>query len=168
MGASQLADERGGLEIRSAARLAPSAFLASAASKQLLQSQILHACNLRTDVAVAQTISVWQALAIRLTNQIKIPSTGKVHGTKAAIDHAVQILYDSCRDERDMARLHAVRSPHSGDWLHALPIPACGLRLDDETVRVAVGLRLGVDIYINSRYSRMGWAAMPGCHLANA
>ena len=60
--------------------------------------------------------------------------------------HEVQILYDSCRDERDMARLHAVRSPHSGDWLHALPISACGLRLDDDTVRVAVGLRLGTDI----------------------
>ena len=35
---------------------------------------------------------------------------------------------------------------HSGDWLLALPITSCGLRLDDEAVRVAVGarLRLGV------------------------
>ena len=34
-------------------------------------------------------------------------------------------------------------SPHSGDWLYAMPITSCGLRLDDEAVRVAVGLRLG-------------------------
>ena len=135
----------GGLGIRSAALLAPSAFLASAASKQELQSQILHACNLGTDVAVARTISVWQA-----RYQTDEPGQDSIHRQsswdKAAIDHAVRILYDSRRDERDMARLHAVRSPHSDDWLHALPISARRLRLDDETVRVAIGLRLGVDI----------------------
>jgi len=33
----------------------------------------------------------------------------------------------------------AASSPgHSGDWLLALPIASCGLRLDDEAVRVAV------------------------------
>lgn len=46
----------------------------------------------------------------------------------------------------DQARFKAVTSPHSGDWLLALPISACGLRLDDEAVRVSVGLRLGAEI----------------------
>ena len=40
----------------------------------------------------------------------------------------------------------ATRAPHSGDWLHSLPISSCGLRLDDESVRISVGLRLGIDI----------------------
>lgn len=40
----------------------------------------------------------------------------------------------------------AASAAHSGDWLHALPISACGLRLDDEAVRVAVGLRLGANL----------------------
>ena len=39
-------------------------------------------------------------------------------------------------------------SPHSGDWLYALPITSCGLRLDDEAVRVAVGLRLGSSLCV--------------------
>ena len=42
----------------------------------------------------------------------------------------------------------AATAPHSGDWLFALPIASCGLRLDDEAVRVAVGLRLGLDFCV--------------------
>ena len=43
----------------------------------------------------------------------------------------------------DKARLLAAASPHSGDWLHAPPITAVGLRLSDEAIRVAVAHRLG-------------------------
>src|SRR6218665_2137382 len=32
------------------------------------------------------------------------------------------------------------------DWLHSLPITSCGMRLSDEALRVAVGLRLGANI----------------------
>lgn len=46
----------------------------------------------------------------------------------------------------DRARLDAACGPHSADWLSALPIAACGLTLDNEAVRVAVGLRLGQDL----------------------
>jgi len=35
-------------------------------------------------------------------------------------------------------------SQHSGDWLFALPIASCGLRLDDKAVRVAVWLEAWV------------------------
>jgi len=37
---------------------------------------------------------------------------------------------------------------HSGDWLLALPISSCGLRLSDDAVRVAVILRLGCSICV--------------------
>ena len=53
----------------------------------------------------------------------------------------------SLPDRHQQARLLAASTPHSGDWLHALPISSCGLRLDDEAVRVAVGLRLGAKLY---------------------
>jgi len=38
----------------------------------------------------------------------------------------------------DKARLLAAASPHSGDWLHAPPITAVGLRLSDDAIRAAV------------------------------
>ena len=49
-------------------------------------------------------------------------------------------------DNFNRARLLAASAPHSGDWLHALPLSTCGLRLDNEAVRVAVGLRLGTSL----------------------
>ena len=48
-------------------------------------------------------------------------------------------------NSEDRTRFLAAASPHSCDWLQALPIAACGLRLGDEAVRVAVGLRLGIN-----------------------
>ena len=45
------------------------------------------------------------------------------------------------------ARLPAAAAPHRGDWLHTLPISACGLHLEDSAIRVAVGLRLGCAIF---------------------
>jgi len=46
------------------------------------------------------------------------------------------------------ASVLAASSSHSGDWLFALPIASCILRLDDEAVRVAVGIRLGLPICV--------------------
>ena len=65
---------------------------------------------------------------------------------KPLIARDASILSGSVTDEYHRARLKAVAAPHASDWLFALPITACGLRLDDEAVRVAVGLRLGVNI----------------------
>jgi len=42
----------------------------------------------------------------------------------------------------------AATSRHIGDWLFALPIVSCGLKLHDEAVRVAVGLRLGLNLCV--------------------
>ena len=48
-------------------------------------------------------------------------------------------------DTYDKTRLLAASSKHSGDWLHAIPI-SLELRLDDEVVRIAVGLRFDINI----------------------
>ena len=47
-----------------------------------------------------------------------------------------------------MASFFAAVASHSGDWLLALPVSSCGLRLADDAVRVAVALRLGISVCI--------------------
>ena len=47
----------------------------------------------------------------------------------------------SATDEMTRARLLSVSTPELGAWLHALPIANLGFRMDDSTIRVAVGLK---------------------------
>ena len=58
------------------------------------------------------------------------------------------LVETSLNSPRSRASFLAACSEHSGDWLFALPIVSCGLKLDDEAVRVAVGLRLGLDLCV--------------------
>jgi len=53
-------------------------------------------------------------------------------------------ISDACQT----ARFLAAGASHSGDWLLALPVASCGLRLTDEAVRVAVVLRLGCSVCV--------------------
>ena len=46
-------------------------------------------------------------------------------------------------DPRGCVHLLSLSAEHGSEWL---PIASCGLRMDDEAVRVAIGLRLGCDL----------------------
>ena len=58
----------------------------------------------------------------------------------------IRHIRDQAGDDYSKARFNAVSAPHSGDWLHARPITSCGLRLEDEAVRITVGMRLVVNL----------------------
>jgi hypothetical protein len=55
-------------------------------------------------------------------------------------------LLENALGSRARARLLASRAKDSGAWLNVLPISSLGLRMDDDTIRVAVGLRLGAPL----------------------
>ena len=60
-------------------------------------------------------------------------------------------LIDRVSNDLIRGRLLAVRAPKAGAWLNAIPVPALGLKLDNESLRIAVGLRLGAKL--NSAYN---------------
>ena len=132
--------KNGGLGVRRVSSLAPSAFLASAAGTCGLQDMILSNCNASEDSAVNNVLDQW-TIAHGMSGAL--PPTGLLSAKqhewdKPTIAADIAKLYASLPDRLNQARLLAVSAPHSGDWLHALPISSCGLRLDDEAVRFAV------------------------------
>ena len=60
------------------------------------------------------------------------------------------MLHASQPNEYDRARLLAASAAHSGDRLQTLPISSCDLCLDNEAVRVFVGLRLGTKLSVST------------------
>ena len=55
-------------------------------------------------------------------------------------------LLEGANTEQDIACLLAVACPESGAWLMAAPISALELRMDDDVIRVAAGLRFGLPL----------------------
>ena len=129
---------------RSVSMLASSAFLASAAGTLPLQSQILR----NTQAAVGDTslaLKHWLSLSGAPCDD-SFPAGNQRVLDSIVVKHTFQTHLENQTTQYHRARLLAAAAPHSGDWLHAVPISACGLRLNNEAVRVAVGLRLGLEL----------------------
>ena len=136
----------GGLGIRSVGQLAPSAFLASAAAFSSLANLIipsrLHIIPYSiTDVA----LFLWKQ-----GHEQPSPPPDASHRQRAwdlpRVEVAVQALMDNAPDASSRARLLAATTNESGAWLNVLPVSSLGLRMDDESIRIGVDLRLGVPL----------------------
>ena len=132
----------GVLGIRSATSLAPSAFLASAAGCAPLLSSLLPQYILDTKLPIHEV-----ALQVWSSSSHANPPSGSASIKQKSWDVPIIIAtFDSLlrnADARSRARLLASCEKESGAWLTAPPISAVGLRMDDETIRVATGMRVG-------------------------
>ena len=135
--------KNGGLGIRSVDALAPSAFLASAASTLSIQSAALPASFSVIDRPVDRVSALWSSRYSTQTSEA-IACTKQQSWDEASVKHGLDIIESHCVDDVDKACFLAAQ--YSGDWINAMPISSCGLRLDDEAIRVAIGLRLGMNL----------------------
>jgi len=139
--------KHGGLGIHQVRSLALPAFLASAASTSDLQSQILLASACTADTHFDMYLADWQAAHGPLSPSDPLPVKQSVWDKPGILTSHTTVesaISDSCQK----ARFLAAAASHSGDWLLALPVTSCGLRLTHEAVRVAVALRLGCSVCV--------------------
>ena len=130
----------GGLDIRQAASLALSAYLASATSTPSLQDLILIRSVAVADKYYILYHSNWSSANIQ---SFPLDATAcKQHAwDEPIVKDDINHLFATA-SQQDKSRLLAVKS-HSIDWLHALSIASGSLRLANEDIRVTVGLCLG-------------------------
>ena len=58
----------------------------------------------------------------------------------------LDLLLASATSDKDKARLLAVSTKNASDWLQAFPIPSLGLKLDNNSLKIACAVRLGANI----------------------
>jgi len=137
---------KGRLGIRSAVDLSLSSFLSSLHSPSDLVSSILSASGISVESSfLHEALDQWSA-------EYPMPPEDHRHGWDELLyDHHFSALLNSASDAKTKACLLSVASSESGAWLGALPVPFLGIKLDDESLRIALGLRLGVPIVVEHK-----------------
>ena len=111
-----------------------------------LQELILPSVANTTDSAVVASQERWKVITLEQ------PITGDLACKQRSWDDAVvrrtkKDLTEKLTNDIQLARFIGAQYVHAGDWLNALPIANCGLHLDDETMRIAIDIRLGTQIF---------------------
>ena len=144
----------GGLNLRSAVRHSPAAFLASISESKALVIQILggppapslHITHAVSSLALEAARPDWQCL-----DDIDVPLRQK------CLSHVVdkvcfQQLLASAPTCRSRALALSSSLPHAGDWLNVVPSSTLGLHLHDREFRFCLRYWLGVPLH-SSPYS---------------
>jgi hypothetical protein len=132
---------RGGLGLRSAQNLSPTAFLASFASTAELVTTILG--SPQDDPDRQEALDHWLALS----NNAPVPSSVfQRDWDQPILDQLTASVLANARSPKDKARILASHRKESGGWLQTLPSPNLGTLLDDIQVSISAKVRLGLPI----------------------
>ena len=128
----------GGLGFQRTASLALATLLASAEATSDLQSANLLRGGQNVDNKVELARSLWCSLGHLKTSQ------RARNAPIVACD--VWTLLGNATSDIGEARLLAFKADDGSEWIYALPISACDIRISNEAVRIAIGLRLGLNL----------------------
>ncbi|XP_055349847.1 uncharacterized protein LOC129596553 [Paramacrobiotus metropolitanus] len=154
---------RGGLGIRRAEELALSAFIASASSALPVCLEMLPVDRLSgLDQAMEKWVKMYQC---------ELPPENLRKHQKSWDWPVVERVYSQIRLQAKasgkpqvMAALLAASEKESAAWLHALPAACLGTVVNDEQVRVAVGLRFGLPVVAPHECAGCGFQVTPDGH----
>ena len=131
----------------SAAQLAPSAFLASAAGCAALSKDILPTrLHCVPSPESAEALALWNA-------HVAVPppeSHGDCHQKAWDSPQAITRLHhllENVQEPASRARLLSASCKESEVWLNAPPVSSLGFCMDDDTISIAVSLRLGTPLF---------------------
>ena len=145
---SSLPIKQGGLGIRKATDLALSAFLSSAFSSSHGASALLPGdIKMENYIEVQEALDLWKAQFSEDQEQ-DLPEdvTVQTLWDQPVFELRYQELLDNQSVPTEKARLMAAHSEHSSCWLTAVPASKLGLKMDDRSLQIAVGLYLGVPL----------------------
>ena len=140
---------RGGLNLRSAVRHSPAAFLASIAESRALVHQILgsppasspHIAPAVSSLATEAARPGWRCL-----DDIDVPLRQKCL-SQVVDETCFHQLLDSAPACRSQALALSSSLPHAGDWLNVVPSTTLGLHLHDREFRCCLRYWLGVPFH---------------------
>ena len=144
---STLPFAQGGLGLSSAVNVSLPADASPLSSTRQLVGQILQdvfeSCPTSEVDSVAER---WTELGHELITTAKKPFqrywSSAVH---EALFHSLKAGAPPSR----LARILTAAQCHSGDWITAYPIAQVGTRLDNETLRISVALRIGLNVCLS-------------------
>ena len=134
--------EMGGLGVSSASLLALPAFLASAFGASDFLTMIFS--EPFEDVSFTKALEKW----LSLTNEQESPLDGtQKNWTQPVYVKTAQDLISRMDDKRSKV-FNAHQGKFGSQWLNVVPCKNLGLKLDDQQLRISIGLRLGANICV--------------------
>ena len=140
-----LPTSKGGLGIRRSVDLALPAFLASSHVSHGLVSSLLPSGEQGIDSLMHESMDLWEALAHSPLPPVEFRGRQGFWDSVLS-DKLWDDLYESSNDPATKARLLSTSTKEAGAWLNVLPVPHLGTKLDNTSIRIVIGLRLGANI----------------------